>query len=70
MFVIKCLQRMCHFLINALCCVKFLEHVVLIELCSLNGKEVFVYCWFLSIMFHFFFEVRFLNINISSFSFS
>ena len=42
------------FLINVLCCVKFLEHV-LIELCRHNGKEVFVYCRFLSIVFVFFF---------------
>jgi len=43
------------FLVNVLCCVKFPEHVVLIELCRLNGKEAFVYCRFLSIVFDFFF---------------
>jgi hypothetical protein len=38
------------FLINVLCYVKFVKHVVLIELRRLNGKEVFVYCRFLRIV--------------------
>jgi len=47
------------FLINVPCCVKFLKHVLLIELCRLNGKEVFLYCRFLRIVFDFFFKVGF-----------